>query len=47
MVQPGWHLADGIHYTSAGYAVRATAIARALASAFPAEGHSTTVVIGN
>ncbi|HYK69348.1 MAG TPA: SGNH/GDSL hydrolase family protein [Streptosporangiaceae bacterium] len=47
MVQPGWHLADGIHYTSAGYAVRATAIARALASAFPAEGHSTTVVVGN
>jgi lysophospholipase L1-like esterase len=47
LVQPGWHLADGIHYTSAGYAVRATAIARALASAFPAEGHSTTVAVGN
>jgi len=47
MVQPGWHLADGIHYTSAGYAIRAAAIAHALASAFPAHGHSNTVVVSN
>jgi hypothetical protein len=47
LVQPGWHLPDGIHYTSAGYAIRATAIARALASAFPAHGLSSTVVVGN
>ena len=31
-----WFIADGIHYTSAGYAARAFLIARALASAFPA-----------
>ena len=47
MVQPGWHLADGIHYTSAGYEVRAAAIARALASAFPAHRQSRTVVVSN
>lgn len=47
MVQPGWHLADGIHYTSAGYEIRAAAIARALASAFPAHGQSRTVVVSN
>lgn len=47
MVQPSWHLADGIHYTSAGYEVRAAAIARALASAFPAHGQSRTVVVSN
>jgi lysophospholipase L1-like esterase len=47
MVQPDWHLADGIHYTSAGYQVRAAAIARALASAFPAHGQNRTVVVSN
>jgi hypothetical protein len=47
LVQPGWHLADGIHYTSAGYAVRAAAIARALASAFPAHGQNRTVVVSS
>jgi hypothetical protein len=47
LVQPDWHLADGIHYTSAGYAIRAAAIAHALASAFPAHGHSGAVVAGN
>ena len=47
LVQPGWHLADGIHYTSAGYAVRAAAIAHALASAFPARGQNMTVVVSN
>ena len=33
--QDGWFISDGIHYTSAGYAVRARLIARALARAFP------------
>jgi lysophospholipase L1-like esterase len=47
MVRPGWHLPDGIHYTSAGYAARAAAIARALASAFPASGQSRSVVVSN
>jgi hypothetical protein len=46
MVQPGWHLNDGIHYTSAGYAIRARAIARALASAFPANRHDGRCVVG-
>ena len=45
MVQPSWHLSDGIHYTSAGYAVRAAAIADALARAFPAVGHSKGVLV--
>jgi GDSL-like Lipase/Acylhydrolase family len=45
MVQPSWHLNDGIHYTSAGYAIRAAAIAGALARAFPAGGHSTGVLV--
>lgn len=45
MVQPGWHLSDGIHYTSAGYAIRAATIADALAHAFPAGGHSTSVLV--
>jgi lysophospholipase L1-like esterase len=45
MVQPGWYLSDGIHYTSAGYAIRAAAIAHALTLAFPADGHSKTAVV--
>jgi GDSL-like Lipase/Acylhydrolase family len=45
IVQPGWHLADGIHYTSAGYAIRAAAIAHALALAFPAGAHSNAMVV--
>jgi lysophospholipase L1-like esterase len=45
MVQPGWHLSDGIHYTSAGYAIRAAAIAHALGQAFPVGGNSRTVVV--
>jgi lysophospholipase L1-like esterase len=40
VAQPGWFISDGIHYTSAGYAVRGQAIAYALARAFPAKGHS-------
>lgn len=45
LVQPSWHLSDGIHYTSAGYAIRAAAIAGALARAFPASGHSASVLV--
>ena len=37
--QSSWFIADGTHYTSAGYAARAHLIARALAAAFPASGH--------
>jgi hypothetical protein len=43
--QDGWFISDGIHYTSAGYAVRARLIARALARAFPRSGASTRCVI--
>ena len=40
MVRDGWFIADGIHYTSAGYAARARLIADALAKAFPASGRA-------
>jgi lysophospholipase L1-like esterase len=43
--QPAWHISDGIHYTSAGYAIRAADIARALARAFPRGRHSRDCVI--
>ncbi len=33
-----WFIADGIHYTSPGYASRARLIADALAQAFPTAG---------
>jgi peptidoglycan/LPS O-acetylase OafA/YrhL len=36
VAQRSWFINDGIHYTSNGYAHRATAIADALADAFPA-----------
>ena len=36
--QSSWFIADGIHYTSAGYAARAHLIAQAFAAAFPASG---------
>ena len=45
MVQPGWHLEDGLHYTPAGYAIRAHAIAQALAKAFPANKHDSRCVV--
>jgi hypothetical protein len=45
MVRPSWHLADGIHYTSQGYVIRAHAIAAALARAFPDGGHSSHCVV--
>jgi lysophospholipase L1-like esterase len=40
VAEPGWYLSDGIHYTPAGYAVRAHAIATALARAFGPGGAS-------
>ena len=43
--QDGWFISDGIHYTPAGYAVRAHLIARALARAFPGSGPSAGCVI--
>jgi hypothetical protein len=45
IVRPGWHLEDGVHYTSAGYAIRAHAIAQALAKAFPANKHHSSCVV--
>ncbi len=45
VVQPGWFISDGIHYTSAGYKARAELIADALAAAFPRTGHSTGCVV--
>ena len=38
VVRDGWFIADGIHYTSAGYAARAQLFASALAQAFPKGG---------
>ena len=40
LAQPSWFISDGIHYTSAGYAIRGRQIAQGLAKAFPAKGHS-------
>jgi len=45
LARPTWFINDGIHYTSAGYAVRAQQIAEALAKAFPAKGRSKGCVI--
>lgn len=45
MVRPAWHLGDGIHYTAQGYAIRAHAIASALATAFPAGAHSSRCIV--
>jgi peptidoglycan/LPS O-acetylase OafA/YrhL len=41
VAQDSWFISDGIHYTSAGYAARASLIAQALAAAFPAQGGGT------
>jgi peptidoglycan/LPS O-acetylase OafA/YrhL len=46
MARSKWFIADGIHYTSAGYAARAKKIADALAKAFPQTGHSSGCVVG-
>jgi len=40
VVQDGWYIPDGIHYSSTGYEARARLIADALAKAFPASGGS-------
>jgi hypothetical protein len=45
VAKPGWFLPDGIHYTSAGCAIRARAIAQGLARAFPRHGHSRGRVV--
>jgi peptidoglycan/LPS O-acetylase OafA/YrhL len=45
LAQPGWFINDGIHYTSAGYAVRGQQIAEGLARAFPVKGRSAGCVI--
>jgi hypothetical protein len=45
MDEPAWHISDGIHYTSDGYAIRAAAIAHALAQAFPRGAHSHSCVV--
>ncbi len=44
VADPAWFGPDGIHYTSDGYAARAHAIASALATAYPAGGHSASCV---
>jgi hypothetical protein len=36
LAQPGWFIADGLHYNSTGSAARAAAFANGLAEAFPA-----------
>jgi hypothetical protein len=41
LANPDWFTTDGIHYTSTGSAVRAAAIADALATGFPASGAGT------
>jgi peptidoglycan/LPS O-acetylase OafA/YrhL len=43
--EPGWFISDGIHYTSAGYAIRGRQIAQALARAFPDKGHSPDCMV--
>jgi hypothetical protein len=45
LARPSWFISDGIHYTSAGYAIRGQQIAQGLAKAFPARGRSTGCVI--
>jgi hypothetical protein len=45
VAQPGWFLPDGIHYNSYGCARRASAIANALARAFPLHGSSTGRIV--
>ncbi|MBO0715599.1 MAG: acyltransferase, partial [Acidimicrobiales bacterium] len=41
LAEPGWFIADGLHYNSVGSAARAAAFANALAEAFPASTPST------
>ena len=45
VARPGWFLSDGIHYNTPGCAIRAKAIADALARAFPLYGHSASRMV--
>jgi hypothetical protein len=45
VAQPGWFLSDGIHYNSLGCAIRAKAIADALARAFPQNRQSSSKIV--
>jgi lysophospholipase L1-like esterase len=45
LARPSWFLPDGIHYNSAGCAVRAEAIAHGLARAFPKYGYSPSQIV--
>jgi hypothetical protein len=45
VARPSWFLPDGIHYTGAGCAHRAQAIASALARAFPRGSHSRSRIV--
>jgi lysophospholipase L1-like esterase len=40
-----WFISDGIHYTSAGYAIRGHAIAQALAKAFPLQAQNPSCLV--
>jgi len=46
VVKNKWYIADGIHFTSPGYAARAKMIADALATAFPQNSRSSSCLIG-
>jgi peptidoglycan/LPS O-acetylase OafA/YrhL len=46
-VQDEWYQRDGIHFTSKGYAERGRHLARALATAFPANESLTTCVVSS
>jgi hypothetical protein len=45
VARPSWFLSDGIHYNSVGCAMRARAIAGALARAFPRNGQSASKIV--
>jgi len=45
IARPAWFASDGIHYNSAGCAIRAKAIADALARAFPVDGRSQARIV--
>jgi hypothetical protein len=45
VAQPAWFVPDGIHYNSLGCAIRAKAIADALARAFPLDGRSAARIV--
>ncbi len=45
VARPSWFLSDGIHYNTPGCAIRAKAIADALARAFPLHGHSASRIV--